>query len=47
LTVSKAYKIWVLKNTCQPDLSTNLKKADASAVLKRGDIYINKSAKKY
>jgi len=47
LTVSKAYEVWVLKNTCQPDLSTNLKKADVSAVLKREVFYIDRLEKKY
>jgi hypothetical protein len=47
LTVSKAYKIRVLKNTCQPNLSTNLKKADVSAVLKRDVFYIDRLEKKY
>jgi hypothetical protein len=47
LTVSKPYKVWFLKNTCQPDLSTNLKKADVSAVLKRDVFYIDRLEKKY
>jgi hypothetical protein len=47
LTVSKAYEVWVLKNTCQPDLSINIKKADVSAVLKRDVFYIDRLEKKY
>jgi hypothetical protein len=47
LTVSKAYEVWVFKNTCQPDLSTNLKKADVSAVSKREIFYIDRLEKKY